>query len=169
MKIYVKDTVYKISGVLLIAMGVFLSALCIIGWTSGKAEDRPYALAFSLIAAGFIIPGGILVARARQISQEESQIKSLISLIHAYRRIKLDDIALKLGQTIPETVILITKALGMNLLQGHIDRQTAEFFTEDAVQVQLQYKFCPSCGSPLDRIYLKGETVRCPACSILIS
>ncbi|HPA73449.1 MAG TPA: hypothetical protein PKY31_14335, partial [Spirochaetota bacterium] len=59
---------------------------------------------------------------------------------------------------------LLMKAVALNMIEGNFDRTTDEFFTSDAREQKLEFKFCPQCGSPLDRVYLEGETVKCGRC-----
>jgi hypothetical protein len=159
-----KHNILKILGYFLVFFGVFMLVVGIAIAIEGKKDDGPSIAIASLI---FFIPGYILLFLERRSRKRLEMLESVASAVKSYRRIKLVDLAGKLGITVPEASRLLMKAVTLNMIEGNFDRTTDEFFTNDARKHSISFKFCPQCGAPLDRIYLEGETVKCGSCGAI--
>ncbi|MCP4131693.1 MAG: hypothetical protein GY754_12005 [bacterium] len=123
-----------------------------------------------------IIPGIILIILGRRLnkkekqidSNEEEQIDSLVAVVKAYRRIALSDLADKLKIQVPVAQDLLIEALRLKKIEGHFDRSNDEFFTDEGEAKKSDVSFCPSCGTPIDGVFLQGETVTCKTCGKII-
>ena len=164
----IKDNILKFLGYSILIFGIFIFVIGI-GMHFDEEDDKSKkGFPISVASFAFIIPGGLLLYLGRRAAKQEEQLESISSIVKSYRRITLSDIADKLNVTIPQASQLLTKAIAKKMIRGNFDRTTDEFFTEDAKAQKMEYKFCPSCGSPLDRVFLEGETVKCGSCGILI-
>lgn len=162
-----KNKVMKFFGYGLVFFGIFLLVVGIAMYVeAGKDSETGPPIAIASLS--FLIPGGILVFLARQARKKQELIESIASIVKTYRRISLTTLAEKLSVPIPEAGNLLMMAVSRNLIKGNFDRTTDEFFTEDAKAQKLEFKFCPNCGGPLDRVYLEGETVKCSRCGLLV-
>ncbi|HPB83890.1 MAG TPA: hypothetical protein PK200_17765 [Spirochaetota bacterium] len=162
-----KNRVTKFFGYGLLFFGIFLLVLGIaMSVEGGKDAESGPPIAISSLA--FIIPGGVMIFLARHARKKQDLVESIASIVKTYRRISLTTLAEKLSIPIPEAGNLLMIAVSRNLVKGNFDRTTDEFFTEDAKTQRLEFKFCPNCGGPLDRVYLEGETVKCPRCGLLV-
>ncbi len=128
-------------------------------------ENGPTIAVFSLI---FFIPGFIILYLERRSRKNREMLESVVSAVKSYRRIKLVDLASKLGVTAPRANALLMKAISLDMVHGNFDRTTDEFFTDEAREQKLEYRFCPQCGGSLDRLYLEGETVLCARCGVIM-
>lgn len=164
----IKDTILKLLGYPLLILGIFVFIVGLGMLFDKDPEDAQNALSIMIFSGAFLLPAIILILLGRKASREEEQLKSIASIIKSYRRITLSDLAGKLHIPIPQAEKCLSKALSLNLINGNFDRTTGEFFTEDARAQKLEFRFCPGCGAPLDRVYLEGETVKCMNCGFLM-
>jgi hypothetical protein len=167
-KILIKDTILKLLGYSLLILGIFVFIVGLGMLFDKDAEDVRNAPSIIIFSGAFLLPATLLILLGRKASREEEQLKSIASIIKSYRRITLSEIAGKLNITIPQAESYLSKVLSLNLIKGNFDRTTDEFFTEDAKAQKLEFRFCPGCGAPLDRVYLEGETVKCQNCGFLM-
>ncbi|MBP7583951.1 MAG: hypothetical protein KBA61_07955 [Spirochaetes bacterium] len=156
-----KNRILKILGFSLVFFGVFMLVAGVGITIEGEKDNGPGIAVFSLI---FFIPGATLLYLERRSSREMETLETVASAVRSYRRIKLVDLAAKVGITVPRANRLLMKAVALKMIEGNFDRTTDEFFTSDSREQKLEFKFCPQCGSPLDRVYLEGETVKCGRC-----
>lgn len=162
--IFVKDTFYKVLGSILTIFGFML---LVVGIGMVVDPDESLGVEIMIVSNVFIIPGLIILARGIIISREEKTIRDTAALVNTYRRITLEDISRKLGKSLHETQALLSQAVNFKLINGYMDRTTGEFVSSNAENAEMNVKFCPSCGAQLDRIYLKGETIKCGRCGML--
>ncbi|MBI5001199.1 MAG: PCI domain-containing protein [Euryarchaeota archaeon] len=114
----------------------------------------PVTSGASLVLIGY---GLAMRRRARRLSE-------IATMLRAYRRIKISDLARKLAVTEFEAERVIARCIELGMVEGHIDRTTGEFFTPESVAQVVKLSPCPYCGSPADQLVLSGETAKCPAC-----
>jgi hypothetical protein len=155
-------------GYALIFFGIFIFIVGI-GMIIDPGETRQKGLSIAVASLVFLIPGFILIMMGRKNRLEQDHLEYIISTVKSYRRIKLVDISQKLGISISQANMLLLKAVSGDMIKGYFDRSTDEFFTDEAQKQKLEYKFCPNCGSPLDKVYLSGETVKCNGCGFLMN
>lgn len=160
MNIYIKDTIFKICGYAFLIIGITICMIALGMTVEGDKNGPPIAIA----SLAFIIPGIFFVIKGRNISKEDEKIQSIISIVKSYRRITVEQLSGKIYLSIPETIRLLTKAMSIGKIEGHFDRTTDEFFTTESREDIITYKFCPSCGASFDKVYFKGETIKCNAC-----
>ncbi len=161
----IKNNFLRLFGYLLVFFGVFMLVAGIGIIIEGEKDDGPSVAIFSLI---FFIPGTALLFMEKRSRRQVELMDTIASAVRLYRRIKTEYLAVKLGITVHYTEKLILKAVSQGLIEGNFDRTTGEFFIKDAEKLTVSYRFCPSCGSPFDTIYLYGETVRCSRCGMIL-
>lgn len=161
----IKNNFLRVFGYLLVFFGVFMLVAGIGIIIEGKKDDGPSIAIISLI---FFIPGAVLLYLEKRSRRQVELMETLASAIRSYRRIKTEDLAVKLGITQAYTEKLILKAVSQGLIEGNFDRTTGEFFIKDSEKLTVSYRFCPNCGSPFDKIYLVGETVKCSRCGMIL-
>ena len=169
MKGYRKGSVQKFFGYFLLFAGIFFLIVGIGMLVDPDKKDRDTAPSIIIFSNVFTIPGAILLIQGKKNNRLQSETKSLAALVQTYRRITLRDLAGKLGTTESRAEFLLSRAISMNLVEGNFDRTTGEFFTLDSMDEKAKLRFCPSCGAPLDKVYLAGETIKCGACGAIFS
>ncbi len=165
---FLKDNFLRFFGYVLIIFGVFILIVGLGMTLDPDPKDRDAGPSIAVFSFAFTIPGLLLLRLGKKAQKEEENIKAVANIIKSYRRIKLDTISEKMGISVMEAETLLSKALSAGLIHGFIDRTTEEFVTEEARNKKVDVKFCSSCGSPLDTVYLEGETVKCKSCGTII-
>lgn len=122
----------------------------------------------AMFSTSILAPGAVLLYFFRRARRRLERLESIASVVKSYRRITVADLAGKIGVSIPEASELLAHAIAEGRIAGNFDRTTDEFFTEEARCQDVKFKFCPSCGAPLGRIFLEGETVKCDRCGFLM-
>lgn len=117
----------------------------------------------------FLIPGLILLCLGWREVLREKMLEDLAGYLRLHRRIKVTEIARKIGKTEMETERMIAKCTERGLIKGYVDRETNEFFTDISLQEEIVVEKCPHCGGALSKRILKGETAKCDYCGKLIS
>ncbi|HPC40358.1 MAG TPA: hypothetical protein PLM53_04765 [Spirochaetota bacterium] len=157
-------TAVQILGLFMLFCG---SATCILGIAMHIDSSSPQSksgIPIAIFSVSFILPGAVLYLLAKKSKKNLELIQSLASLIISYRRMRIADAAAQLMITEQQATKLLAVAVGRGLVKGRFDRTTGEFFTPEAERETTSIRFCPSCGAPLDRVYLNGETIRCRSC-----
>jgi hypothetical protein len=106
----------------------------------------------------------VLIGYGLAMRRRAQRLSEIATMLKAYRRIKISDLAQKLGVTEFEAERVIARCIELGMVEGNIDRATGEFFTPESVAEVVKPKPCPYCGSPADQLVLTGETGRCTAC-----
>ncbi len=168
MKNRLRNTLLKVLSYALLFFGIFILILGIAMIFDKEPDASDNGLPIAIMSSAFLVTGGIILYVARRSEEERELLESLVSIIKSYRRITVADIAQRCGITIPRASELLHRAISLELIEGNFDRTTDEFYTSDAASQRVEYRYCPSCGSPLDRVYLKGDTIRCHSCGTLV-
>ena len=167
MGITIKDSIQKFFGYILLIGGIFFLVVGIGMLFDPDLKDRNVAPSIIIFSNAFTIPGLILIILGRRNNKIEEQIELASGIVKSYRRITIADLAEKLKTSNIKAEEILSKALTLKLINGNFDRTTGEFFTVEAENQEMEYKFCPSCGAPLERIYLKGDTIKCNSCGTI--
>ncbi|HPV41867.1 MAG TPA: hypothetical protein PKX40_11870 [Spirochaetota bacterium] len=157
-------TAVQISGLFILFSGI---ATCILGIAMHIDSASPQSksgIPIAVFSLSFILPGALVYLLGKKSKKNLELVQALAALIISYRRIRISDAAAQLLITEEQAAKLLAAAVGKGLVKGKFDRTTGEFFTEEAESETSSIRFCPSCGAPLDRVYLKGETIQCKSC-----
>jgi len=163
-----KHAFLKFTGFSLLIMGIFIFIIGIAMSVDKDSEQSKNGIPIAIASTAFMISGAILILLAKRIKNENDMVETAASVIKSHRRIKLIDLSQQMNVPLPDASRYLSKALSLGLIKGFFDRTTDEFFIEGTKIENVQYKFCPSCGSPLEKIFLEGETIKCSRCGILI-
>ncbi|HPS56687.1 MAG TPA: PCI domain-containing protein [Spirochaetota bacterium] len=165
---FMQDTVKKTLGLVLIIPGALLLFIAIFGIIGGdKPEDFNMGVGVSIFSLFIIFPGILLYRKGLDLAKKEIKIRKLVSMLTTYRRLSIQDMASKLGIPEAEAQNLLTLSIAQNLINGHIDRTTNEFFVSDSIQDIKNLTKCPFCGAPVSQIFHTGETAKCQSCGQL--
>jgi hypothetical protein len=159
-----KIAALKITGIILVCFGVLLLIVGIgmtIDTGAPQSKDGPSIALASLI---FFIPSVILLLQARKTGRAHELMVALSELLRSYRRISLAELSQKLSAPLPLLMKTLTRALSDGVISGKFDRTTDEFIVDLSDTQRPVPGSCPSCGSPLDGVYLPGDTIRCASC-----
>src|SRR5512136_2770379 len=82
---------------------------------------------FTPVLIYICVPGGVLPASIALLFgaiawHREKQLKEFAALLGRYRRIRMDELATKVGKTPKQTERLLTKALELKYVEGVMDR-----------------------------------------------
>ncbi len=143
-----------------------------------------FVLVFALIAilltisltpflAYICIPGGVIPASIALLFgviewHREKELKDFAALLGRYRRIRMEELAAKVGTTPMQTEKLLTRAIELKYVQGVVDRATGEFVLEGAEKQQVFVERCPHCGGVVNRWAFPEERFPCPYCSVAV-
>ena len=170
---FIKDTIKKTSGIIIIIIGALLLFVGIFGAVSGfeknVREDINIGFIVGVFSIAIIIPGVRLYLSGVKLSKLEETLNQLASLIKTYRRISLSEIAKKFSVSESEAEKLLNTTIGLDLVTGNMDRTTGEFFISESLGEIKKVSFCPNCGASLTQVILNGETGKCPACGSLFN
>ena len=119
------------------------------------------------------IPGGVVPAAIALLFggieyHRAKQLKEFAALLGRYRRIRMDELATKLGKTPKQTERLLTKALELKYVEGVMDRATDEFVLTTAEKQQVFVERCPHCGGVVNRWAFPEERFPCPYCNVAV-
>ncbi len=117
---------------------------------------------------GGVVPGAIAVLLGTIEWQREKALKEFATWIRTYRRIRMDELARKLGKTPMEAERLLTRAIQLNYVAGVVDRSTDEFVLAEAEKQQVFVERCPHCGGVVNRWAFPEERFPCPYCNVAV-
>ena len=128
---------------------------------------------FTPLLAYICLPGGVLPAAIAlgfgAIEwRRERHLKEFAAVLGRYRRVRMDDLASKMGRTPAETERLLTRALELKYVDGVVDRSTGEFVLAEAEKQQLFVERCPHCGGVVNRWAFPEERFPCPYCEAAV-
>ncbi|HPS86177.1 MAG TPA: PCI domain-containing protein [Spirochaetota bacterium] len=170
---FLKDTLKKTAGIVIISAGTLLLFIAVFGVVSGLdkgvREDINTGLIIGAFSLAIIIPGVRLYISGAKLSKLEENLKQLASLVKTYRRISISEIAKKLNVNEMEAEKLLNTAIDLDLISGNMDRTTGEFFISESLEEIKKISFCPNCGASLTQVIHKGETAKCYACGSMFN
>jgi len=170
---FLKDTLKKTAGIVIISAGTLLLFIAVFGVVSGLdkgvREDINTGLIIGAFSLAIIIPGVRLYISGAKLSKLEENLKQLASLVKTYRRISISEIAKKLNVNEMEAEKLLNTAIDLDLISGNMDRITGEFFISESLEEIKKISFCPNCGASLTQVIHKGETAKCYACGSMFN
>lgn len=165
-----KGNISIIFGILFLivwGLGIIIALAYFFGWY--KLDPGAGISIFSFCTVVGFIPGVALLALGLKAKREEKDLITIVGYLKTYRRMKLSNLAEKLGKREFEVESLILKCIDKKLLTGFIDRTTNEFVVPEAVSRELTVTKCPNCSAPVSEEHLRGETIRCKYCGMLIT
>lgn len=124
-------------------------------------------LAYICVPGG-VFPGLIAVGFGLIEYRREKRLQEFSTFLKTYRRIRMDDLAKKIGKTPMEAERLLAKAIDLNYVQGVIDRATDEFVLAGAEKQQIFVGRCPNCGGDVERWAFPEERFECPYCDATV-
>ena len=110
------------------------------------------------------LPGGVCLAIGLILRKRARRLKDIADMLKAYRRMKVAELARKMGENEFEMEKAIIRCIDLGLVQGHFDRHTGEFFTPEALIQEMKIRNCPHCKAPVDKVVLVGERIECSYC-----
>lgn len=128
---------------------------------------------FTPILMYICIPGGVLPAAVALGFggiewHREKQLQEFATFLQTYRRIRMDELARKIGKTEMETDRLLTRAIELKYVDGVVDRATGEFVLASAEKQQVFVERCPHCGGVVNRWAFPEERFPCPYCDVAV-
>lgn len=165
----IKDAAYKWLGILIIILGLFLLGAGLHFSGSDDVDEKGMGLSFAgACFPGFLVTGIFTIYTGVRLEGKRNELERLAGYLKAYRRIKIDALAKKLGVTEYETERRILRCVRHGLLTGYIDRASDEFFNPHGMEGKMMVT-CPNCGGAVEELVLDGDTARCPYCESIIS
>ncbi len=114
------------------------------------------AIGLGLIGYGLKVRGDVM--------RESRRMQELGGFLRTYRRIKISELARKLGVNEFEAERTVGRCIDLGFVEGFVDRSAGEFVAREAINQVAPISGCPRCGAPPERIMLIGETNKCGAC-----
>lgn len=161
-------TAVQVIGIFFLFCGISTFILGIAMHIDSSSPQSSSGLPISIFSLSFIIPGAIATLLAVRSKKDIELLQSICGIVTSYRRIKTTELAEQLHIAEAAAARLLAVAVEKGIIKGNFDRTTGEFFTEDSETEQRALRFCPSCGAPLERVFLKGETIRCRSCGGIV-
>ncbi len=166
----VKGRLYLTLGVLFLlvfVLGIIIAVSYLYGYPYYEPSNFPVITAVCVPTA--LVPGIVLILLGRRASLREKELIEFTAWVKTYRRIRLADLAAKLGKPQFEAEKILVTVIDRGLVKGFIDRNTDEFVIQEAVGQEHVIETCPRCGANLQERFLLGETVTCPYCHSVIA
>ena len=158
----VTGSILVFGGMAIVLMGAHYHFLGLDSYT--EEENREAARGLVFCSTAFWIPGMILMAYGVKGYTHKKRLVSLATYLKLYRRIKLSDVAVKMGRPESEIEMDLLACMHKGYINGYMDRNSGEFFVEGSVSQSHTGLKCPSCGSPSSKIVMSGETRVCEYC-----
>jgi hypothetical protein len=166
----IKDSFYLFFGYILFFFGLFVLTVGIGMIAAPRPGSTPSdGLTIIALSSLFIAPGILLIYKGKIIKKDEAKINKISGLIKTYRRIKIDKLSEYMNLQRADILDLLTRGQSLGIINGHIDRTTDEFFTDEGTAANDINRICSSCGAPVTETFLKGETIACPSCGLKYS
>jgi hypothetical protein len=124
-------------------------------------------LAYICVPGG-VIPGAIALLLGVIEWHRERQLKEFATWLQTYRRIRMDELAKKVGKSPMETERLLARAIELRYVAGVVDRATDEFVLAGAEKAQVFVERCPHCGGVVNRWAFPEERFPCPYCDVAV-
>ena len=124
-------------------------------------------LAYICMPAG-VIPGAIALLLGVIEYHREKQLKEFATWLQTYRRIRMDELARKVGKTPMQAERLLNRAIELKYVAGVVDRATDEFVLASAEKQQVFVERCPHCGGVVNRWAFPEERFPCPYCNVAV-
>ncbi len=164
----VKDATYKWMG---IGIGIFGFLMLAFGVAMMWSDD-PDELQNGYVSLGFCFPvllvtSILLFYSGMKAERKRLEMEKLAAYLGAYRRIKIDALAMKLGISEFEAEKRILRCVRHRLLTGYIDRASDEFFNPFGMEGKMMLN-CPNCGGTVEELVLDGDSARCPYCESIL-
>ncbi|MBN2077530.1 MAG: PCI domain-containing protein [Spirochaetes bacterium] len=159
------EILLKIFGYASLFFGGFLFLIGFAMWVEGDPRFYEAGRALAIISLIFIVPGALMVRKARKYAARRSTMNHIVQLVRSYRRISMELLGQKAGLPPHEAEEMLLAAVKEGLLRGITDRTTGDFSIDEAEPIGP--KNCPSCGASLEGLYYRGDTVKCAHCGNL--
>ncbi len=119
------------------------------------------------------IPGGVLPAAIALLFgviewHREKPLKEFAAWVQTYRRIRMDDLARKVGKTPMEAERLLSHAIELHYVAGVVDRATDKFVLASAEKQQVFVERGAHCGGVVNPWAFPEERFPCPYCSVAV-
>ncbi len=124
-------------------------------------------LAYICVPGG-VLPGAIALLFGVIEYHREKQLKEFSTWLQTYRRIRMDELARKVGKTPMEAERLLNRAIELHYVSGVVDRSTDEFVLSTAEKQQVFVERCPHCGGVVNRWAFPEERFPCPYCNVAV-
>ena len=125
-------------------------------------------IALFFVGLGFLVPEGICFGIAYRWYRDERKLRDTVELVRVYRRIPISKLARKMGIAEAEAERRVIRCHEYNLFHGYIDRRTEKAFSMEGMLQERKITRCTQCGTPIDKIALVGEELRCSACDSIL-
>ena len=164
----IKDATYKWLGVALGLLAIMLLAFGI----DMLGSDVSREVGFGIVSLGACVPGfliaAIYISWAGVVAERRRlEMQKLASYLGAYRRIRVDALATKLGISEYQAEKRILGCVRHRLLTGYIDRASDEFFNPSGMEGRMLLN-CPNCGGTVEELVLDGDSAKCPYCESVL-
>jgi hypothetical protein len=164
----VKDATYKWMGV---GFGIFAIILLAFGIDMlGSDVDKEVGYGYTSLGGcfpGFLVMAILLFYAGMKAERKRLEMEKLAAYLGAYRRIKIDALAMKLGISEFEAEKRILRCVRHRLLTGYIDRASDEFFNPFGMEGKMMLN-CPNCGGTVEELVLEGDSAKCPYCESIL-
>ena len=164
----VKDATYKWIGVSLGILAIIMVAFGIDMLGSDVAREVGFGISsLGACAPGFFIAAIYISFAGIKAERKRLEMEKLASYLGAYRRIKIDALATKLGISEYEAEKRILRCVRHRLLTGYIDRASDEFFNPSGMEGKMLLN-CPNCGGTVEELVLDDDSAKCPYCESVL-
>jgi hypothetical protein len=110
------------------------------------------------------IPALIFLYFASKLAQQANTNRHLSNFLVGKQRCSLSEVASAFHWTEPEAEERIIAAISENVVRGHFDRGTKQFYIEGSQQSQTFLEKCLNCGAPVGMWVSQYQSAVCPYC-----
>ncbi len=154
----------RILGIVLLAVGLGISAWLVTGLIESKGEGASgYVLGLVLFSLPWFAVSLYLLLASRGEVREESKAdkeRTILSAVMTRGRVSVADLAIECDLTREQVRDYIYDIIGKDLFKGYVNWEKGELVSAEAAQIKADS--CPNCGG---KVELAGKgLVRCPFC-----
>lgn len=151
---------------ILYVSGVFAIFLALIG-SSSYIEEGSFKGPEFVLMVGFIVGGGYLIYKGREISKTKRRYKKYIGVIKVQGRNDIQEIANKMSLTEQEAIDDIRDIIQLGLMSGKITTENEVIIDEPKIEEKLVSITCRNCGAPNQ--IPEGKTKKCEYCGSVLN
>jgi hypothetical protein len=158
-----------ILGILIILGSIFLVIIGISFMTGGGTEEseednQSFGMTYLICSIPMFIISILCIVYGVLGLTVNRRRKNMVSMLNMHRRIKMDDLAKKVGKPYAVVQKDLLFCIEKKWVKGYIDRETDEFFLEGSLQQSSLPVKCGQCGSMSTKVIMHGEVRKCEFC-----
>jgi hypothetical protein len=119
---------------------------------------------FGICAATGLLPALIFLYFGMTLARRRLALETMVAFIKQKQRVSVLEVAQEFKWTDPEAEDNLVEAINENMIRGHFDRGTKQFYTEGSQQQMTFFEKCEGCGVRIGLWASPNQPAVCPYC-----